>query len=310
MKTNRPKEKDLANLAYAMANISIQWKEEINSDSMSFDHDSQDCYKTFYEKFASQITVIEKYPPEEFNNLRNNIIAGLKTLSKSLMTLYETNKRFFRTLRRKDLMFKIYRKDHPFLHNATDEQLEVYLLPYTEPVDQDSYYQSAFYNSYGFLLNDYHFEIYILCKYFLNVNYSNTQEHNEFRSFIEQAQSAPYFPMGLIYDIYVLANDKQFEKTTELQFYLSINLMNIVPKLRIKKGENKRAFYILHKLSTLIGNLENKNYWLSKILNQLNIDEKSYQSKYREVKGSNALEDDQKFAEKIDLKFRPYNKVN
>lgn len=78
MKKERTKENDLANLCIALTQLVVLWKKEINSEFMNFNYESQDCYKTLYEDFATQIILLEKYPPKEFSNDRKNIITGLR----------------------------------------------------------------------------------------------------------------------------------------------------------------------------------------------------------------------------------------
>lgn len=203
-------------------------------------------------------------------------------------------------------MYDTYRKTHPFLINARDEQLRVHLLPYWGLKTEDGYYESEFYKSYGFILIDYHFELQLLCKHILTINYSNTKEYNKFRTFIEDTPTKPYFSMGLIYDLYSTTNNKQFSQTTELDFYLSFNLMKLIPNLKIQKGETKRAYYLIHMLSNLITDTYEKNIWLERIFEQLDIDKNTYFSKYRSVKGRDATKDDIKYSESIDKIFKTY----
>lgn len=306
MERNRTKENDLANLCVALTRLITLWKKEINSEFMNFDYESQDCYRTLYEEFASQVALLEKYPPCEFSNDRNNIITGLRLISEQVVTIYEENKKDFRVLDREKLMYDTYKKNHSALKEIRDDQLKIHLLPYLGVNTDEKYYESNFYKLYGFILTDYHFELYLICKHILAVNYSNTKEYSKFRTFIEDAPVQPYFSMGLLYDLYVVTYSKQFEQISELDFYLSFNLMKLIPNLKIQKGENKRAYYLIHMLSSLIISTNDKSIWLERIYEQLDIDKNVYLSKYRSVKGRNATEEDIKYSDTLDTIFKAH----
>ena len=297
-------EEELSYIGHSLINTIYMWKKEINTNGYSFDYDSQDIYRTLYEDLASQIRLLEEYPIKRNIDKRERYVEGIKTESKNIIMIYEKHKKTFRQFDRKKLFFNSVKEGNPIYYKYTDDQLIVLLLPFLLPKDKDAYYDSELYRSYGFLMNDYHFEIYILCKHFLAVNYNKSDNYDKFTTFIDHSKVTPYFSMGLIYDLYEECNDKQFEETSELEFYLSLNLMNIVNELKIKKSENKRALYVIHMLSSIIENPELKSYWLSKIQNILQIDEKYYQSKYRDVKGRNATDSDISFANAIDYIFK------
>jgi hypothetical protein len=169
---------------------------------------------------------------------------------------------------------------------------------------RDQYYKSTFYDQYGFLLNDYHFEIYVFSKYLFNEIKDNFKETEKYKTFIENSDLASYFPMGLVYSVYKLSDGILFESLSELEFYKSINLLELYSPLKIEKSAIKRAYYVLHKFSTCIKNKEVKNYWINVILHRLGKDESNYSSRYRDVVSDNATDDDTLFANNVDEIFK------
>lgn len=303
MKEGEAQKKKLIILKKGLSTTIRLWEREVNTEGNDFDFESQDSYKIFYEDLASQIKLYEKYPIKENAEDREKQIIEIKRDCKRIIELYETHKNFFRTLDREKIMFATIKKRNPTYYKYSDNELGMLLLPQLIPNDIEGYYKSEFYNDFGFLVNDYHFEINNLCKHFLSVDQDNANDENKYNTFKYFSKEIPFFSMGLIYDLYELCNGKQFEEISELEFYLSLNLMNIVSDLRLKKSVLKTAYYVLHMLSSQIEDPEIKTYWLNKIQNKLGIEYNSYKSRYMIVKGSDATLDDTVFAKNVDTIF-------
>lgn len=282
------------------------WIREINTEGSDFNFDSQDIYRSAYEDCVTKWKLIEEYPPEVFSDLRVELIKDISDTATKIIELYEKHKNLFRQYDREKLMLDTYKKRNPHYSNCPDVALKSILGLEMEIPSRDKYYKSTFYDQYGFLLNDYHFEICVFCKYLLNEIKSNFKEVEPYKTFIENSDLAPYFSMGLIYEVYKYCNGEQFERLSELDFYKSINLLSLYPNLKIAKLENKRAYYILHKFMNCIKDKEVQNYWINEILHNLNRDYDNYHSKYRDVVSGNATEDDKVFADDIDKIFKSY----
>lgn len=300
------KEELLSMTLTILSSTTIHWINEINSEGSDFDFDSQDVYRSAYEDCVTKWKLIEEYPPEEFSDERLELINKLSETANKIVELYEKHKNLFRQYGREKLMLETYKKRNPIYHACPDVALRAILSLEMEIPSRDKYYKSTFYDQYGFLLNDYHFEICVFCKYLLSEIKSNFKEVEPYKTFIENSDLAPYFPMGLVYEVYKYCNGEQFEQLSELDFYKSTNLLSLYPKLKIAKSENKRAYYVLHKFMNCIKDKEVQNYWINEMLHNLNRDEANYLSKYRDVVSSNATEDDKRFANDIDKIFKPH----
>ena len=282
------------------------WIREINTEGSDFNFDSQDIYRSAYEDCVTKWKLIEEYPPEVFSDLRVELTKGISDSASKIVELYEKHKNLFRQYDREKLMLDTYKKRNPHYSNCPDVALKAILGLEMEILSRDKYYKSTFYKQYGFLLNDYHFELCVFCRYLLNEIKSNFKEVEPYKTFIENADLAPYFSMDLIYKVYKYCNGGQFEKLSELDFYKSINLLSLYPNLKIAKSENKRAYYVLHKFMNCIRDKEVQNYWINEILHHLGRDYDNYHSKYRDVVSGNATEDDKVFADDIDKIFKSH----
>lgn len=282
------------------------WIREINTEGSDFNFDSQDIYRSAYEDCVTKWKLIEEYPPEVFSALRVELIKDISDTASKIVELYEKHKNLFRQYDREKLMLDTYKKRNPHYSNCPDIALKAILGLETEILSRDKYYKSTFYKQYGFLLNDYHFELCVFCRYLQNEIKSNFKEVEPYKTFIENADLAPYFSMDLIYKVYKYCNGGQFEKLSELDFYKSINLLSLYPNLKIAKSENKGAYYVLHKFMNCIRDKEVQNYWINEILHYLGKDYDNYHSKYRDVVSGNATEDDKVFADDIDKIFKSH----
>jgi len=291
-------------LHFILMDIKQYWIKELNTEGTDFNYDSQDVFRTGYEKCITEWKIIEEYPPEVLSDERIEILNDLREVAIEIIELYEKHKNFFRQYKREELMLNTYKTRHPHYNALSNLELKIILGIELEIPSRDQYYKSTFYDQYGFLLNDYHFEIYVFSKYLFNEIKDNFKETEKYKTFIENSDLAPYFPMGLVYSVYKLSDGIIFESLSELEFYKSINLLELYSPLKIEKSAIKRAYYVLHKFSNCIKNKELKNYWINVILHRLGKDESNYSSRYRDVVSDNATDDDTLFANNVDEIFK------
>ena len=291
-------------LHFILMDIKQYWIKELNTEGTDFNYDSQDIFRTGYEKCITEWKIIEEYPPEVLSDERIEILNDLREVAIEIIELYEKHKNFFRQYKREELMLDTYKTRHPHFNTLSNLELKIILGIELEIPSRDQYYKSTFYDQYGFLLNDYHFEIYVFSKYLFNEIKDNFKETEKYKTFIENSDLAPYFPMGLVYSVYKLSDGILFESLSELEFYKSINLLELYSPLKIEKSAIKRAYYVLHKFSNCIKNKELKNYWINVILHRLGKDESNYSSRYRDVVSDNATDDDTLFANNVDEIFK------
>ena len=293
-------------LLFILDDIKDYWIKEINTEGSNFNFDSQDVFRIAYEECITKWKLIEEYPPETLSDERVEILKDIKETATEIVGLYEKHKNLFRQYNREDLMLNTYKAKNPNYGTIPNQELKTILGYEMEIPSRDHYYKSTFYNQFGFILNDYHFEINVFCKYLLLEIKNNFKETEKYKTLIENSDLAPYFSMGLVYEAYKFSNGILFESLSELDFYKSINLLQIDSHLNIVKSEIKRAYYVLHNFSNCIENKEVRNYWISTILQRLKKDESNYFSKYRTVVSENATKDDNRFARDVDQIFKPY----
>ena len=115
---------------------------------------------------------------------------------------------------------------------------------------------------------------------------------------INRDKNMSYFPMGLVSSIHELCNDKQFEDTTEIDFFHSLNLYPNYKPITPKKGEKTRICYLINQLSNTLSQ-EKKDLWLKDFLKSIGIDYSFYRAKYRDAVGDLPSEANQEFAEAL-----------
>ena len=112
--------------------------------------------------------------------------------------------------------------------------------------------------------------------------------HTSARTFKPQHD---FFSPSLIIQIYELCNGQQFEECNSTTFIDAINLRTNGTTLRIKDKEKVRVCYLINRLWSLLQK-DNRETWLSQMLDSLGISRKFYNSKYsvspREIDRSKA----------------------
>jgi len=303
------KELEYALLHSILLEFKKDWIKELNSEGATFNFNAQDAYRKAYEDCITKWRLMEVYPPEVLNELRIEQLDDIRITANEIVRLYEKHNDSFINYNRVELMYNTFKKRNPFYKSVPIESLKMVLGYFMDLPQQDVYYKSTFYEQYGFLLNDYHFEINMFCKYILSEIKDNFRQNNKFKNFIDNSDYAPYFPMGLVYDVYKLCNENQFKKQTELEFYKSINLLDLHSDLEIVGSEIGRVYYVLHKFTNCIKDKEVRIYWINVILHRLGKDyENNYLKRYREIVSKNVNEKsgDKLFVEKVDKIFKSY----
>ena len=119
-------------------------------------------------------------------------------------------------------------------------------------------------------------------------------------------QQGYYFDMAIVSAIHKECNDEQFEDISELDLYAVLNLLPSNSQLTIKKGELNRIYYLIHKLYEYLPK-DNSQVWRTGILNNLNLNERSYQSKYRLAKGRDSTPELVEYSKRLDNLFSSFS---
>ncbi|MDD2285510.1 MAG: hypothetical protein PHQ11_08955 [Paludibacter sp.] len=118
-------------------------------------------------------------------------------------------------------------------------------------------------------------------------------------------QNGAYFEMSLISAIHKECNDEQFENISELDLYAVLNLLPSSGQFVIKNGERNRVYYLIHKLYERLPK-ENNQVWRTAILQSLQLDERTYLSKYRTAKSKDTTPELKLFADNLDELFNGF----
>jgi hypothetical protein len=137
----------------------------------------------------------------------------------------------------------------------------------------------------------------IIESYFPVEKENNPQEINSFTT------SGSYFDMKLVSMIHAECNNIQFENLSEIDFYAILNLQPTKAKLFIKSGEKTRVCFLIHKLYEHLKTNDRKE-WRTNILKFTGIDEKHYNSKYKEPESEIPSRKSESFAERINKIFK------
>ncbi|MPM48771.1 hypothetical protein SDC9_95498 [bioreactor metagenome] len=103
--------------------------------------------------------------------------------------------------------------------------------------------------------------------------------------------------------IYRICNNTIFENLSETDFYSAINLLASNQALKLKQGEKTRACFLVYKMYESIKS-DKKTEWRTSILQQLEIDENYYKSKYKEPISEVPSRKSEQFATEINEVFK------
>lgn len=98
---------------------------------------------------------------------------------------------------------------------------------------------------------------------------------------VQNLPEGAFFDMATSSKIHRICNNTIFENLSETDFYTAINLLASDKILQLKQGEKTRACFLIYKMYESL-NSDKKTEWRTSILQQLDIDENYYKSKYKE----------------------------
>lgn len=302
-KESRYKSKEQSNVEQLLKmyrSLERFWKEEIKTDELTFNYDSQDIYKSSLEEIFMKMNGDFDCDEDE-----KPILHILIWQIRNVISLYEKNKSFFDSLNREWLVMRSFRKNYARLE-IPDDSLRTIYEGYRELSTKSEYYSTNFFNDIGFLEINFHREIYfaskILLKYFKEGSTGYVLPKND----LLYANNQPLFPMKLIGDLHPLINDNVIEAISDFDFFREINYMHSFTKTKVKKGQWNLFYYIIHKLDETISDSKSKELWLKNIFKDFDIKENTYNSKYRYVVSRNASEKYEDIVEEINRVFRAF----
>lgn len=112
-----------------------------------------------------------------------------------------------------------------------------------------------------------------------------------------------FFDMAKSSTIHRICNNTIFESLSETDFYSAINLLASDQALKLKQGEKTRACFLVYKMYESIKS-DKKTEWRASILQQLEIDENYYKSKYKEPISEVPSRKSEQFATAINQVFK------
>lgn len=143
--------------------------------------------------------------------------------------------------------------------------------------------------------------------YFLKILSLNHKLNEIIQKYIPK--TTQYLPEGTYFDmatasaIHKICNNTIFENISETDFYTAINLLASDKILQMKQGEKTRVCFLVYKMYENIKS-DNKTEWRTSILQQLDIDENYYKSKYKEPISEVPSRKSEQFAREINEVFK------
>ncbi|MDR0437333.1 MAG: hypothetical protein LBH22_03400, partial [Bacteroidales bacterium] len=197
--------------------VIAQWTKEVNTNGKEFNFDSQDCFRSIYEEITKE-KLVEEYPPEDFLEARKEHIAFLLESATDVIEFYQKHKELFSGYDREKLMIDTYRKRNLVYKDYSDNDLKIELYKYTELLPKDIYYESPFYRDYGFLLLDYHFQIYMWCRQTITTIKNNFKDERQYQTVLQTESYAPYFTLTQIEELHKFIDGRQFLEMSVMEF--------------------------------------------------------------------------------------------
>lgn len=285
--------------------LKYAWKEEIKTDGVSFNYDSQDIYKDSLSQIISHN--LNQFI-DKINCSENSLLGVLTWHINQVIRLYEKNKRFFENLNREWLILRSFRKIFvpKELSDLSDGSLKPFLEVYKTNSDRGDYFNSDFFRKIGFLEIDFHREIYVNSKMLLKYLKEKDIEIKTNGQSLLYYNTEPIFSLLLIGQLYPLVNDEVIEPISEFDFFKEINYIHTIANMKIKKGKKNYFYYLLHLLSETL-NRQAKEFWLQNVFKDFDLKESRYTSKYRYVLSDDAGREAKSFAESLDPIFKSKN---
>lgn len=255
-------------------------------------YNTQECYKKIVESLMPKFKYFDEIPQKKLSKLTIKRINDLEFALKKNIEIYSKNKKIFKDLDRKkirNIEFRLQKIVHIEYDNDTvqkmlktilttveiidtdydDDAIEKRLITILETIDRVHYYNSDFYNTIGFLTNNYHEDFYhisLWLKEHLDNNFKNYEPYDPFHYKIYKEV---FYNMGIIHHIHRNFNGIVFEKITELELYKSLNLKNNIPYLKFK--DKTVGIYFINKLKEDLLDKDIGEKWLFGILKEVDI---------------------------------------
>jgi len=120
---------------------------------------------------------------------------------------------------------------------------------------------------------------------------------------VQNLPEGAFFDMATSSKIHKICNNIIFENLSEMDFYIAINLLKSDKVLQLKQGEKTRACFLIYKMYESIKSGKNVE-WRTSMLQQLDIDENYYKSKYKEPISEVPSRKSEQFAREINRVFQ------
>ncbi len=133
-------------------------------------------------------------------------------------------------------------------------------------------------------------------------NYIPTIKEKESKEFSPITKTGLFFDMKLISLIHNECNNIQFNNLSEIDLYAILNLQSSNAKLSIKSGEKTRMCYLIYRLYEYL-KTDNRKEWRTTILKSAGIEEKHYNSKYKQPESEIPSRKSECFAQRINKIF-------
>jgi len=297
---------DLANKIQAEGYIPVMadlivgfWKNEVNSNGKSFDYNSQDLFRGFYER-VTEMKLLEEYPPENFLEKQKEYFENVFAQTNQLVEFYQKHVRLFSSYDRERLMIDEYKKQSPASQNVSDHELKMRLDAERFLPQREVYFKSPFYQEFGFLERDYHYEIFRWCQNTIATIKSSFKNDKLFQSVHDTELYAPYFSLGKIEELHKLVDGRQFHEMPALEFFHTINLISRSKKFKIQGDEKKRVMYLIYCLAQQIKDKTKSANWEREVLKRLGLDSPSNYNKHKtDIAGDGESPENQDFCKKI-----------
>jgi hypothetical protein len=307
----------IANLSSLYEELNNRWLNDTCSVSV-YQVSRQKEYHDFHEKLKS--TNIESLALRVItDSVNEKVLSRLRNLIAENIRIYETRhddfnqidfdklyplweKHLFGNKRALLLKDKETIKDYPY---PTEQERKLLLEENQFDLNQLDNERSELYRTESLCIRQNYYPMIhdISCSFVRILNSYFPVEKEKTPKEIKSA-IAPglYFDMKLVSSIHHECNNIQFENLSEVDFYAILNLQSTNAELSIKSGEKTRMSFLIYKLYEYL-KTDNKKDWRTAILEVASIDEKYYNSKYKEPESEIPSRKSESFAQRINRIF-------
>ena len=286
---------DLIRLLNTLNKVKESWFNDINARGRGFDFKRQNMYASLYGDLlqVSDFLLEDKEPSQEILVKREKLWKELEVVLKDIVNLYEEYFDFFNSMDRYRLAIEGFRLHKPEVNNFTIEKIEE---KYNQLTDW-RFWTTETFEKFAYLETDFHFHTYFYAKNFLDELGRYPMDLVIFKN-INEFKGHELVDMGLIDKLYKNDAFQVFEDLSKHDYYLQLNLLKNSNLLRIKKGYNQKAYFLIDQIYKTIPE-SFRAEWLPLILNKLKIRESNYKRAYRRISSTDASESDLNYAEQI-----------